>query len=277
MAAALWFAWLAGGLVAVASAQATAGGPIEVSRKGELLSVTVREAPLGEVLRTIGQRAGVNVKLGNVPVTTPVTASFTDVPIDEGIRRLARGYSLFFVYGTTPTSQDGLTEVWVIDSAMSVARGGGSERGGQGEAVAVATPPAPTMPGAPAAPPAAIRPPDPAPESVARMNEINTLAKKSDTESAVALARMVVQEPDPAVRAHAALALVALKNASSTPALASALGNDQDAYVRRLAARALGMVGTQDARRVLQSAASDADESVRREVARALSRFGDQE
>ena len=272
---ALWFAGLAGGLVGVASAQAPAGGPIEVSRKGELLSVTVREAPLGDVLRTIGQKAGVTVKLGNVSLTTPVTASFTDVPIDEGIRRLARGYSLFFVYGTTPTSQDGLTEVWVIDSASSVARGGPADRGGQGEAVAAATPPT-SFPAAPV-PAAAVRPPDPAPESAARMNEINTLAKKADTESAVSLARMVVQEPDPAVRAHAALALVALKSASSTPALASALGNDQDAYVRRLAARALGMVGTQDARRALQASASDADESVRREVARALSRFGDQE
>jgi hypothetical protein len=265
---------LAGGLVAVAAAQAPPAPPIEVSRRGELLSVTVREAPLGDVLRAIGERTGVHVKLGNVPLSTPVTASFTDVPIDQGIRRLARGYSLFFVYGATPTSADGLTEVWVIDSASPVARD-------RRDVVATATPPAATPPtalGGPAgpAPPAPARPPQPAPESAARMNEVNVLARKGDTASAVALARMVVQEPDPAVRAHAALALVALKNASSTPALASALGNDQDAYVRRLAARALGMVGTPDARRALQASASDSDESVRREVARALSRFSDQ-
>jgi hypothetical protein len=69
---------------------------LDVRVERSLLTVDVREVPLARLLRTIGERAGVDVVIrGDLGL---VTESFHGLPLEEGIRRLARGHSLAVTY-----------------------------------------------------------------------------------------------------------------------------------------------------------------------------------
>ena len=208
----------------------------EVSARGGLLTVRALAASLADVLRVIGERTGVQMKLRG-DLTTPVTARFTDVPIDEVIKRLARGYSVCLLYSSP--RPDGLVvwrEAWII-AGLAVAAG----------STAI----------------------DPQRRAV-WLGEVQRLGARHDAGAAAALARLVAADEDPAVRAQAAIALGRVHGAPAGATLAGALRSDSDAYVRRMAARALGTLHTEEARRALEAASQDPDASVRREATRAL-------
>src|SRR5262245_20593546 len=57
------------------------------------LSVDLREARLADALRLIAQRGRLPMALRG-DLGGRVTAQFTNVPLDEGIARLVRGYSV---------------------------------------------------------------------------------------------------------------------------------------------------------------------------------------
>ena len=69
------------GPIALAAEQETT---IEVSLRDGLLSVSLREAPLGEVLRVIGERAGFRVVIKG-DLDTPVTWSFAEVSLEKAL------------------------------------------------------------------------------------------------------------------------------------------------------------------------------------------------
>ena len=71
---------------------------ITVDVRQSLLTVDIRNAPLADVLRVIGERAGLRVLIQG-DVSTPVTVAFTGVPLDQGIKRLVRGHSFVLRYG----------------------------------------------------------------------------------------------------------------------------------------------------------------------------------
>jgi hypothetical protein len=80
---------------------------------------------------------------------------------------------------------------------------------------------------------------------------------------------------DRRVRVAAALVLGWNPDSRATEALVTTLVTDQSAYVRELAAGALGEIRDQSAIRPLADALSDGDKNVRREAARALAMLGD--
>jgi type II secretory pathway component GspD/PulD (secretin) len=84
------------------------------------LSVDVRAADLGEVLAQIGQQAGMRIAVG--PSTgKKVSARFTGVELEEGLRRLLRLASLnhLFLYAPGPAGTVAIAEVRVVGEGQA--------------------------------------------------------------------------------------------------------------------------------------------------------------
>ena len=265
------------------AAQPVSAPPIHVEVQRGAMTVDVRGVPLADLLRVVGERAALTVSIhgGDSPL---VTDSFTDLPLDEGIKRLVRGNGLVLTYAPS----QGRARVSVLK-----------------EVRVYLTPP--QAPGPAAA--NGTKPPSPAsrvePKRSAGLRDVRTLARQRDEASAAALTQIVAQDPDPVVRAKAVAALgkfggteaaMALSRAlmdqdpsvriqaaralgrvesdQVTPALAGVLTSDPDPRVRKEAVRTLATLGTDQARWSLEAAALDADPSVRRAVASALAKWG---
>jgi type II secretory pathway component GspD/PulD (secretin) len=86
------------------------------------LSVDVREAPVDEVLALIGEQAGLRVHV-DAAATRTVTAQFTDMALDQGLRRLLRAASLShtLLYTRGPAGTVHLQEVRVFGEARGEA------------------------------------------------------------------------------------------------------------------------------------------------------------
>jgi type II secretory pathway component GspD/PulD (secretin) len=82
------------------------------------LSVNLWEADLGEVLAQIQQQAGISISVSPSPEHT-VSAQFTDVVLDQGLRRLlqlaSRSYAMRYAPG--PTGEIALQEVQLFAEA----------------------------------------------------------------------------------------------------------------------------------------------------------------
>ncbi|MFQ5828837.1 MAG: HEAT repeat domain-containing protein [Candidatus Methylomirabilia bacterium] len=252
-------------------AQQAPAAAIDVVVEDGLLTVDVRDVALADVLRAIGEQAGLKVSIRG-DITTRVTRSFTDVPLEEGIRRLARGHSvaLFHDAPQGETEAGPLTEVWVMESSP-------------GQAVRTRVDPR---------------------ERATQLRTVRALARRRDEAAGAELSRILSQAADPIVRSRAAAALGQMGSAQAATALTTALSDqapavriqavralrrvegeraiqalrgvltgDRDPRVRRVAARALGALSSNEARWALEAASSDPDESVRREVTRALARW----
>jgi hypothetical protein len=254
-----------------AGAQAPAAPTADVTVRDGRVSLDVRDVPLGELLRLIGERAGVRMNVDG-RFATPVTRAFTEVPLESAIRRLARGHSLSFAYAA-PADRGGrprLAEVWVIE-------------------------------GTPAAPRAA---PAVRAERARRLQVVSALGRRRDPAAVAELGGILARDGDPLVRARAASALGATRDARAAAALTAALGDpeatvrlaavsalrrsvgeesadglarvlagDPDPRVRRLAATLLGSLRSPIAESALRAGAGDADASVRASAAAALARW----
>ena len=86
------------------------------------LSVNLREAPVWDVLAAIGQQAGLRVHV-DASANRTVNAQFTDVELDQGLRRLLRAASLSYtlLYARGPASTVILQEVRVFGEARGEA------------------------------------------------------------------------------------------------------------------------------------------------------------
>ena len=202
----------------------------------------VRDAPLADLLRIIGERAGFRVTVHGT-VTAPVTDAFTDLPLGEGIRRVVGGNGLVLIYA--PSQGGGSTsvptEVWVY--AM-----GPRPRDQVTQALAH-------------------------PDRSARLEAVQSLRGRQDEAAGEALAQILKQAPDPIVRAQAATALGTVGGAQAADALSTAL-EDQDPSVRIEATRAIATVEGDEAAHPLAGVLlGDQDPQVRLEAARALATF----
>ena len=110
------------------------------------LSVDLWEADIGEVLAQIHQQAGISIRVSPGPEHT-VSVQFTDVALDQGLRRVlqlaSRSYAMRYAPG--PTGEVTLQEVQVFQSPLPGTRAplGRRKRGrspGQRSAIASSTP-----------------------------------------------------------------------------------------------------------------------------------------
>jgi hypothetical protein len=235
-------ALLPGGRELAAQAPRSAGTMDVTVGEGRRLSVSVRDAPLGDVLRSIGHEAGLTVHLDGQFRTT-ITTTFTGLPLESGIRRLTRGHSASFAYGPPrePGGAGRLTEIWIIES--SAAEG----------------PSAPVDPRTRAA----------------RLAHLGSLSGRQDDGAVAEVSRILAQDSDPVVRTRAALALGRRGDPRATPALTAAL-EDPHPSVRIQAVRGLRRVeGERAAEALGRVLLRDADPSVRRVAASVLASLRD--
>jgi type II secretory pathway component GspD/PulD (secretin) len=89
-----------------------------VAVHGGQLSVDLREAPVQEVLAAIGQQAGLRVHV-DASVQRTVTAQFTAMELEQGLRRLLRAASVSYSlrYVRNPAAIVVLEEVRVFGEA----------------------------------------------------------------------------------------------------------------------------------------------------------------
>ena len=230
-------------LVATAAEAQSPSIVLDVSVGGGVLTVDARNAPLAEVLQTIGQAAGIDVTLRG-DFSAPITASFAGVSLEEGFRRLAPGHSIALSYAAAAdaSTRQILTGVWVMSDPPTPERPGAGMSTSAATSATIHFPPGGWLGG------------------------IQALADEArrGTEAAVALlAEVSASEPDGIVRQQAVAALERLRGPKVEFALTAAL-DDADASVRLRAVRGLRVAGTETA---VQSLAAvllgDADPQVR--------------
>ena len=220
---------------------------VEVSR-GEL-TVDIRQIPLARVLEIVGERAGLAMTVHG-DLGAPITDSFVGLPLEEGIRRLARGHSTAVTYGVVPGGAGTvrLAEVRVMASASRTS-----------SPAPIAIPPRrehadSSVAGSPEASALALR-----------IDEIQRFVGEAAHGSEAALTRLAetASDPDAALREQAVAALARLNTAAAEPALVAAL-SDVDASVRARAIRGLRTFGTDTAAESLDNALiGDTDPEVR--------------
>jgi type II secretory pathway component GspD/PulD (secretin) len=107
---------------ALATPPTPLGDRLHVAVHEGQLSVDLREVPVRDVLAAIGQQAGLRVHVGDSANRT-VNAQFTDMELDQGLRRLLRSaslsYTLLYTRGQAATVI--LQEVRVFDEARGAA------------------------------------------------------------------------------------------------------------------------------------------------------------
>ena len=223
---------------APAAAEETAGSAIDIRVADGSLMVDVRDAPLADVLRTIGDRAHVDVTVSG-RLDSRVTRSFVSPSVEDAVRRLTRGHSTVWTYAPSPTTPDApqLTRLVVIASAApaSVERITIQERN-------------------------------------ARRQTIHELARRPDQAATAELVRFL-RDPDSSIRMEALASLAQRGGADAeeaTRGIVDVLRTDADPRVRVEAARLLARRASDAARRALEAAASDTDLTVRRAAATAL-------
>lgn len=95
---------------------------LEVTVKSTRVTLNTRGAALADVLAAIGRQAGVKVVLRDA-LTTLVTATLVNVPLEEAFRRLGRWHSIVFIYARSTDSgnRPALSELWVSSPDRDVA------------------------------------------------------------------------------------------------------------------------------------------------------------
>ena len=230
------------------------------------LTVDVRDTPLAQVLQIIGELSGVGVTLHG-DLSAPVTQAFAGLPLEEGIRRLARDHSVIVTYGS-PVGESGqstVTGVWVM--------GRPAPRAGAASESWPST--VDSAPGSAKEVQPDVSVADGARESsiAHQIGEVQRLADDADRGSVAAMARLAEiggADADAAIRQQAVAALGRLTTAAVEPVLAAALA-DTDADVRLRAVRGLRRLGTDTSvQSIAQASLADGDPQVRLAAVTAL-------
>ena len=247
---------------------------IDVQVRDGSVTLDVHDILLTDVLRAIDKEAEIAIDIrGDLTVRT--TNSFTNVPLEQGLRRLLRGQSFAFSY--VPSSADSKQSRLIK--------------------VSVVAPPAVERRGAVKKIPGQTRWPE-------KVRWIQALARQKDTEALGELRILAVRDVSPIVRRQAVSALGRLRNQEALSLLAMALAdqspsvriqalreirnlkqaeaigdlqqtlvNDPHPRVRRQAVRLLSTIQSPEVPWLLQRAEADYDAAVGQEAKRAVKRW----
>ena len=230
-----------------------------------LVSVDVRDALLGDLLRAVGEQAGVRIEIHSGGEDR-VTESFAGVGIDEAIRRLARGHDVVLIYGSP---RNRLMEVRVYEASAPAAPPVIDPRQRTARLGVVGTLTRQAHQGQPGALASLTSILATDPDAFVRQAAAGALGGFGDAQAASAL-RAAVRDQESAVRSRAITSLGQMRDQGSVGLMAQALATDPEPSVRRAAAWALCAFTNDDVYRALQAGTSDSDASVRSAAAGAL-------
>jgi hypothetical protein len=230
----------AGPYASVVFAAQPRGQVLDVTVDASRVSLVAREAPLGDVLAAIGRQAGVKVVLRDA-LSTSVTATLVNVPLEEAIQRLTRWHSIVMIYDrSTRAEGSALSEVWVKS-------------------------PYPAAPGLSAVPAG--------PVAAAPAREEPTKTGPQTEPERWAQALLASKDTGPEIQRQQLEALVL---AHGEPAIVAALRQvatrDPAPRARRAAIQVLGSMGSLDAIEAIRATLADAHPGVRSEAQTALRR-----
>jgi hypothetical protein len=208
----------------------------------ERLSATLRQATVGEVFAELARQTGIHVQVEKAAAIETVSAEFTNLPLDEGIKRILQGknYALTYSEGT-------------------------HDRRGGAKIMAVRVLPTSTEP----------IPSEPVSDVATGPNpRLGTSVVVQGAEigdrSALASFLSATRDADPRARRTAVIALGYLGDEFAVDALGRLLLSDSDKNVRRAATEALAEIGSPQALPELGRALKDQDLVVQRNAAEAI-------
>jgi len=209
--------------------------PFIVKFQGQYLTVRGRQIPLERILSEIAQQSRVRVVLHG-SAESRLSADFSDVPLEEGLRRLSRDMNRVFIFASRETKRD---EVEMREMII--------------------------YPEGPETDMKAVEPPILAGEKWVL----------EDQEEAFLVSLVgALEDKDPLVREGAVDFLSEYRDGRVTECLSNVLLEDRDEDVRASAARALGNLGDEKAIDALLRALQDEEVWVRENVLRALGQIG---
>jgi hypothetical protein len=231
-------------------------GIVHLAVAGQRVTADIADAPADRVLAALAVATGTRIA---VDVAATTTARFRDLPVEEAVRRLVPDAGLVFLYAGSR-----LTDVLAFGSSSRSA-------GSPGDADSVRSiDEGDDLDLGPTAGDG-----DPGPDDATALDEEGASGPSGELDAEVdalaALARRLREDPDPAVRQSAAIALGDSWSETAVAALEQALQDDADADVREAAGWALGETWSEEAveplRRALQA---DPVRGVREAAVRAL-------
>jgi len=99
---------------AVVAWSGAAAGTLDISVRSGLVTMEAHAAPLGEVLRTLSEKAGFTLVMKN-DLRAPVTWRFEEVPVEQAVSRLLRNVSSVALYApASGQSAQSLAEVRIL-------------------------------------------------------------------------------------------------------------------------------------------------------------------
>ena len=231
----------------------------EVAVREGLLSVNLRDAPMADVLLAIGTQAGFEVIIRG-DLSAPVTRSFTDLPLDKGIRRVVGDGSLIMIYAPSR----GRGEVRALVKVIAL---------GAGDNAAAGTAPlARKMPGKKTRVSQDTVTVNLSDDREDRLRAVQRLAIVPDAAATKDLTVLLSRDEDPLIRQIAAIALGNVGGADAGAALTAAL-EDEDSLVRERAIQALAKWGPEAVGSLIKTLMDDPDAAVRRQAALGLGRM----
>jgi HEAT repeat protein len=240
----------------------TPGAPVIIRVSNNLLTVKLKDVPLEKALTEIANQAGIQI-VSYGPLEGIVSADFTELPLDEGLRRLIRDLDHIFIYheGKSRGSEPEVKKVLIYSKT--------GKKPNEGLRTSLIGPQKRPTQGPPVASPEflvkALEDKDPE----VRQEAVDRLAESKDERAVTELIKVLLKDKDEDVRESAADALGELGDERAVAPLVQAL-KDRDAGVRESAVDALRHIGGEAVIRPLMDALKDEDEDVREAAAEAL-------
>ena len=236
----LLFLWACGG------GAESGSHDVLLSIHGERLSATLRQASVGEVFAELARQTGIQVHVEGAAAIETVSMEFTNLPLDEGIKRILQGKNYALTYSDETRDRLGGAKIVAV------------------RVLPTSTEPILTSPSSDVA-----TRPDPRLDTSAVVQG----AEVGDR-SVLASLLSATRDADPRARRTAVKALGDLGDESAVDALGQLLLSDSDKKVRRAATDALAEIGSPQALRELGRALKDQDLVVQRNAAEAIVAIG---
>jgi len=216
-----------------------AGGPPFVLQvEDNLLTLKLKDAPLEKVLTEIAHQAGIQITVYG-PMEGYLSAEFSEVPVEKGLRRLMRDFNYVFIYGAEKRKKG---DPPIRELIIYAKEGGGPHK-------------------------------RISPRVIAPQEQPSLGPKQASLEGLV----KALGDKDPEVREEAVYSLAEMRDERVIAYLAEVLRNDKDEDVRESAAEALGDLRDKRAVAPLVEALRDKDPGVRESVVDALGEIGGEE
>jgi len=227
----------------VSSEYRAKSGQLVVLFRDDLLTMRVNNLTLKEVLKEISKQTGIEI-FSYASTEMPVSADFSDLVLDEGLKRLIRDFSFIFIYNSENSKEVRTTLTNVLIYPKTYKENAFGQQISQ--------------------PPELL-------ENFQRIEMMDVLSRPEYENAFDRLTEVFLKNEDPDVRAIEVDELAILRDGRDIDVLIQeAVDVDTDLMVRIFAIQALGEIGDELAVEVLTDALSDENDQVKKYAADAL-------